>query len=487
MTLTIALTLMAVASLPKLLPPDPFGPLPSVRQLKWHELEFYGFIHYTMNTYTDKEWGYGDEDPRIFNPSDFDADAIAKIFKAAGMKGIIVVAKHHDGFCLWPTKTTEHNISKSPFRGGKGDYVGEVAAACRKNGLKFGVYLSPWDCNNAAYGTPAYVDIYRAQLRELLTNYGPVFETWHDGANGGRGFYGGARENRNIDRTTYYGWNETMGLVRKLQPEACIFSDAGWDTRWVGNESGFAAETSWATYTPKGPEDPEKFGPGYTRYQEAEQGHRDGRFWMPAECDVSIRPGWFWHEAENDKVKAPDQLMDLYFRSVGRGANFLLNVPPDRRGRVHENDEKSLRELGRRLASTFARNLLAGAKASASNVRGDQPGFGPAQLLDAKRNSYWATDDGVHTPSVEFELAAPVEFDVVRIREHIALGQRIEGIAVDTWNSGAWKEVGKATSVGNCRLIRLSAPVVASRVRLRITKSPVCVAVSEFGLFRMAG
>lgn len=477
MLLPIALAVMSAA--PKILPPDPYGPLPSSRQLKWHEMEFYGFIHFGVNTFKNAEWGYGDEDPKIFAPTDFSADAIAKTFKAAGMKGLILVAKHHDGLCLWPTKTTEHNITRSGF---KGDYVGQIAAACRRNGLKFGVYLSPWDCNNAAYGTPSYVDIYRAQLTELLTNYGPVFETWHDGANGGRGYYGGARETRNIDRTTYYGWNETMGLVRRLQPEACIFSDTGWDVRWVGNESGFAAETSWATFTPKGPEDPEKFGPGYSRYQEAEAGHRDGRFWMPAECDVSIRPGWFWHAAENDKVKSPGQLMDLYFRSVGYGANFLLNVPPDTRGRIHEKDAASLTEFGRRIRTTFAVNLAAGAGASASNER---PGFPAENLLDSKRGTYWATEDGVQTPSVELDLGKEVEFDVIRLREFIALGQRIEAFAVDAWQSGKWSEVAKGTSIGNCRLVRLKVPVRSSRVRLRIAKSPVCVALSEFGLFRL--
>lgn len=479
----LAIFFGAMAILPAR-PPDPFGPLPSSRQLKWHELEFYGFIHYSMNTYTDQEWGYGDESPSIFNPSDLDAGAIVSIFKSAGMKGLILVAKHHDGFCLWPTQTTGHNISKSPFRGGKGDLVREISDACRKQGLKFGVYLSPWDCNNAAYGTPAYVDLYRAQLTELLTQYGPIFETWHDGANGGRGYYGGARETRNIDRTTYYGWNETMGLVRRLQPDACIFSDAGWDTRWVGNESGYADETSWATYTPRGPEDPEKFGPGYTRYQEAEQGHRDGRFWMPAECDVSIRPGWFWHEKENGRVKTPDQLLDLYFKSVGRGANFLLNVPPDKRGRIHENDARSLAEVGRRLKETFAKNLLQGSATAPSNVRG--AGFDAVRLLDQDRRSYWATEDGVLTPSVEFKAPKEIEFDVIRLREHIALGQRIESFAVDAKVDGAWKELARATSVGNCRLIRLSEPVRTSEVRLRILKSPVCVALSEFGLYKLA-
>lgn len=480
----IALSAMATSADISVRAPDPFGPLPSSRQLKWHELEFYGFIHYTVNTYMDREWGYGDEDPKIFNPDRFDANEVVSVFKSAGMKALILVCKHHDGFCLWPTKTTEHNITKSPYRGGKGDMVGELASACKKAGLKFGVYLSPWDCNSALYGTHAYIELYRAQLTELLTQYGPIFETWHDGANGGRGYYGGKRETRTIDPTTYYRWPETWRLVRKLQPDACIFSDMGWDIRWVGNESGYAAETSWATFTPKSPQgDPDKVAPGFSKYQEGEGGNRDGRFWIPAECDVSIRPGWFWHAAENEKVKTVNQLTDLFFRSVGRGANFLLNVPPDKRGMIHENDQAVLKKFGDRLRATFAKDLAVGATRSASNER---PGFPIRNLLDGKRNTYWATEDGVTTPSVELSFEKPVEFDVVRLREHIALGQRIEAFAVDVWEGSGWKETGSGTSVGNCRLVRLSSPVRASKVRLRITKSPVCVALSEFGLYRMA-
>ena len=227
--------------------PKPYGPLPSQRQLAWHALEFYGFLHFTVNTFSDLEWGYGDEPPALFAPTDFDADQIAGTAAAGGMAGLILTCKHHDGFCLWPSRYTRHSVASSLWRGGQGDAVGEIAAACRRHGLKFGVYLSPWDRNRADYGSPAYVDVYRHQLRELLENYGPVFEVWHDGANGGDGFYGGARETRTIDKHSYYGWPETWNLVRQLQPEACIFSDAGPDLRWVGNEEGKAGEICWAT------------------------------------------------------------------------------------------------------------------------------------------------------------------------------------------------------------------------------------------------
>ena len=243
----------------------------------------------------------------------------------------------------------------------------DLSEAARRQGLKFGVYLSPWDRNNALYGTPAYIGIYRDQLRELLTQYGPIHEVWHDGANGGDGYYGGAREKRLIDKRTYYDWPKTWDLVRTLQPEAVIFSDVGPDLRWVGNEKGYANDTCWETYDPVGP-DGGAPAPGFTRDKEGQTGTRNGSHWMPPECDVSIRPGWFWHEKENDKVKTPRQLMDLYYRSVGRGGSLLLNVPPDRRGLLHENDVASLRDFGAMVRGTFRENLAAKAKVKASNV-----------------------------------------------------------------------------------------------------------------------
>ena len=237
--------------------PAPYGPTPSDRQLEWHDIEFHGFLHFTVNTFTDVEWGYGDERPDIFNPTDFDADQIVETAHAAGMKGLVLTCKHHDGFCLWPSKFTDHSVTNSPWRNGRGDVVKEISEACSRRDLRFGVYLSPWDRNHAAYATPAYLTYYRDQLRELLGNYGPIYEVWFDGANGGDGYYGGAREKREIDRATYYDWEKTWQIVRDLQPTACIFSDAGPDVRWVGNERGTARETCWATL---GRDD---FVPGY--------------------------------------------------------------------------------------------------------------------------------------------------------------------------------------------------------------------------------
>lgn len=436
----------------------PFGPVPSRGQLQWSALEFYNFLHFTVNTFTDKEWGYGDEDPAIFNPTDFDADAIFEILKDAGSKGVTLTCKHHDGFCLWPTKTTDHSISRSPYKHGQGDIVREISEAARRHGLRFGVYLSPWDRNQATYGTPQYIEFYRQQMRELLTGYGPVFEIWHDGANGGDGYYGGAREKRIIDKLHYYDWAHTWKLERQLQPDAALFSDVGPDVRWVGNEKGIAGETCWATYTPRSPSGGPG-SPGDIVETEATSGTRNGENWMPAECDVSIRPGWFWHAAENDKVRTPRELLDLYFDSVGRGASFLLNVPPDRRGRIHETDVNSLRGFGKLLRSTFAQDFAKGARSSMQ---------GPP-----------------NTPNIVLELNRPARFDLVRLREQIQFGQRIGAFSVDVWQNGDWQLFGEGTSVGMCRIVRSREPVSTSRVRVRITQCPVPALLSEVGLYKL--
>jgi len=461
--------------------PEPYGAVPSPRQLKWHELEFYGFLHFTVNTFTDKEWGYGDESEQLFNPTDFDADQIASVAKMAGMKGLILTCKHHDGFCLWPSRFTEHSVKRSPWKNGRGDVVREIADACRRHGLKFGVYLSPWDRNHPEYGRPAYVAYYRNQLRELLTQYGPIFEVWWDGANGGTGYYGGAREERRIDRSTYYGWEENIRLVRELQPDACIFSDAGPDIRWVGNERGIAGDPCWATYTPAPRPGEKKAAPGTTRHQEGTHGHRHGKYWMPAEADVSIRPGWFYHPSQDDKVRSPKNLVDLYYASVGRGASLLLNIPPDRRGRIHENDIRALREFRRILDATFSKDLAAGARPIASNVRGNDPRFAPEHVLDHDRQTYWATNDGVTDPTLELRLPGPVTFNVVSLREYLPLGQRVDCWALDKWEEGRWVEFARGEAIGPRRLWR-GERITTDRVRLRVS-GPVCPALSEMGLY----
>lgn len=468
--------------------PKPYGPLPTERQLKWQETEMYCLIHFGPDTYTDKEWGYGDEDPQIVNPTKFSAMQIVAAAKAGGFKGVIVVAKHHDGFCLWPTKTTEHNISKSPYKNGNGDILREYREACDKLGMKMGVYCSPWDRNSPLYGKPEYVtEVYRKQLQELYSNYGPLFEVWHDGANGGDGYYGGAKEKRTIDRSTYYGWDDTWGIARRLQPGATIFGDVGPDVRWVGNERGMAGETCWATYTPHSPEAGKVPGNGFVLDREGTEGQRDGKYWMPAECDVALRPGWFYHADQDDKVKSPATLLDLYYKSVGRGAGLDLGLSPNRLGLLADGDVQSLTAFGNILKETFKTNLAKGATFAASNIRGkNKLKFGPANLVDADRYTYWATDDNVTTPELTVNLHQPKTFNVVRLRENIKLGQRMDAIALDAWQDGKWQEIATATSIGGNRLIRLKDDVTTTKVRLRITAAAVSPALSDFGLFKEA-
>ena len=468
---------LATQSLRAANPPTPFGQVPSGRQLRWHEMEFYGFIHFTVNTFTDKEWGYGDESPAVFNPTDFDAEQIARVASEAGMKGLILTCKHHDGFCLWPSKYTEHSVKNSPWKKGRGDVVREISNACRRHGLKFGIYLSPWDRNHKDYGRPEYITYFRNQLRELLAGYGPIFEVFFDGANGGDGYYGGAREARRIDRETYYDWPRTWQTVRELQPEACIFSDAGPDVRWVGNERGVAGDPCWATLNR------EDFVPGRADVTRLNHGDRPGSHWVPAECDVSIRPGWFYHAQEDSKVRSAQNLVELYYSSIGRGASLLLNLAPDRRGRIPEPDIKSLREFRAIIDSTFSNNLARGCKVSASTVRGnDDKRFSPQNVIDGRRDTYWATDDQVKTAEIVLDLGREVTLDVVRIREALALGQRVEAFALDRWEDAQWKEFGNGTSVGNCRLVRCKR-VVTTKVRLRITQAAACPAIAEVSLF----
>lgn len=465
-------------------PPAPYGALPTQNQLDWQENNIYAFIHFGINTFTDKEWGYGDEDPALFNPKDFDADQIVKSIAQGGFKGIVLTCKHHDGFCLWPTKTTTHNITKSPFRDGKGDLVKEIEQACRKYGLKFGVYLSPWDRNASSYGSQEYVKMYRAQLTELLTQYGDIFEIWHDGANGGDGYYGGARERRNIDRSTYYNWPSVWELERKLQPKALIFGDIGADLRWVGNESGYAGDPCWQTFTPVSNEPGKAPSNGTIKSELSTNGTRDGKFWMPAEVDFSIRPGWFWHASQNDQVRTALNLWDHYFLSAGRGASMLLNIPPDKSGLIYKTDSIQLKLFGDILKETFARDLAKGATATASNIRGeDQKNYGTQNLFDGDQFSYWATDDAIHTPEVTIQLKGEQTFDIIRLKENTRLGQRIDSLEVDAWLNGSWKRLAGANSIGSNRLIRLPAKVTTEKLRIRIMAAPVCPALSDVSLF----
>ena len=318
---------------------------------------------------------------------------------------------------------------------------------------------------------------YRDQLRELMTNYGPIFEVWFDGANGGDGYYGGARTTRRIDNRTYYDWPNTWQIVRELQSDACMFSDGGPDCRWVGNESGFAGETCWATMSRK------DALPGLADPKILNVGQREGTDWLPAEVDVSIRPGWFYHAAQDNAVKSVSHLLKIYYESVGRGCNLILNVPPDRRGQIPENDANTLRQWRQILDKTFAVDLARGAKVNASNTRGDDPQFAAANVVDDNRDTYWATNDAVTTAELVLDFGTPVTFDVVRVREYLPLGQRIASVALDTWNGQEWKQFAAATSIGNQRLLRTPS-TTTTKVRLRVTEAAACPAISEVGLFR---
>ena len=450
----------------------PLLPLPEQKQVDWQRMETYAFIHFGLNSFCDREWGYGDTDPKMFNPKRLDCEQWVKTLMAAGMKGVILTAKHHDGFCLWPFEGNDYNVSKSPWRNGKGNVVKELSEACKKHGLKFAVYLSPWDRSRADYGSPSYVDYFHSQLRDLLTNYGPVFEVWFDGANGGDGYYGGARDKRTIDRKNYYNYPRIYQILDSLQPQAVVFSDGGPGCRWVGNEKGFAGETNWA-FIPKN-----TIYPGYPNYPELQFGYPDGDQWTAAECDVSIRPGWFYHPEEDDKVKSPEQLADLYYRSVGHNATLLLNFPVDRNGLINPIDSANAVNFHKLIQRELGNNLVAGMKPKVSNERGGQ--FAAQALTDGSWDTYWATGDGVTSADITFTFKKARKMNRIMLQEYIPLGQRVKKFAVE-WldKNGTWKAVEQGeetTTIGYKRLLRfLTVETKGLRVRILDSRGPICM------------
>jgi alpha-L-fucosidase len=425
---------------------SPALPRPSARQLAWQPLETTAFLHFTVNTYTDKEWGDGTESPSIFNPTKLDARQWIKSLKDAGFKMAIITAKHHDGFCLWPSKMTEHSVKNSPWKNGKGDVVREVADACREFGLKFGVYLSPWDRHEPRYGTASYNEYYKSQLRELLTNYGPISEVWFDGAKG---------ENAKDMTYDFAGY---WALVRELQPNAVMFSDAGPDVRWVGNEAGNAGETCWSTINTEG------LAPGKADSKYLNRGDATGKQWVPAETDVSIRPGWFYHAAEDAKVRSGKNLVSLYYQSVGRNSLLLLNVPPNRDGLFSEPDIASLREFRSILDETFKTNLVA-----------KQP-----KLTDKQLSTFLTVS--ANQP-LTIELGSEKSFDRMSIQENIATGQRVASGRIEYWNGTDWQPLQTFTTVGYKRLMRFPE-VKSSKLRLFITNANGPVQLAEVGVFK---
>ena len=452
--------------------PAPLLPLPEQKQVDWQRMETYAFIHFGLNSFCDREWGYGDTDPKMFNPKRLDCEQWVKTLIAAGMKGVILTAKHHDGFCLWPFEGNDYNVSKSPWRNGKGNVVKELSEACKKHGLKFAVYLSPWDRSRADYGSPSYVDYFHSQLRDLLTNYGPVFEVWFDGANGGDGYYGGANDKRTIDRKNYYNYPRIYQILDSLQPQAVVFSDGGPGCRWVGNEKGFAGETNWS-FIPKN-----TVYPGYPNYPELQFGYPDGDQWTAAECDVSIRPGWFYHPEEDDKVKSPEQLADLYYRSVGHNATLLLNFPVDRNGLINPIDSANAVNFHKLIQRELGNNLVAGMKPKVSNERGGQ--FAAQALTDGSWDTYWATSDGVTSADITFMFKKAQKMNRIMLQEYIPLGQRVKKFAVE-WldKNGIWKAVEQGeetTTIGYKRLLRfLTVETKGLRVRILDSRGPICM------------
>lgn len=464
------LTGLAQADQMSVSPPAPFGPVPNARQLNWQGLHVYAFIHFGPNTFTGQQWGGGDEDPKVFNPTDFDADQIARTVKEAGLAGLILTAKHHDGFCLWPSAYTEHSIKNSPWLGGHGDVVKELSDACHRQGILFGAYLSPWDRNRADYGKPEYIAYYRNQIRELLSSYGPIFEMWFDGANGGSGYYGGAKESRSIDSRTYYEWEKTFKLIHELQPDTVTWgSDGGCgDVEWGGSEHGTVSDPCWATDG---------------------RSEHDGKKWQPKEADVSIRRDWFYNPdpAQEATVKTPAQLMDIYLKSVGRGANLILNLPPDRRGQIPDRDVKALREWHELMNKTFGTDLALGATITASNIRGNDVKYTPGNMLKAAnstQDSYWTTDDQVLTPSFEVDLGTQRTFNLIELKEYLPLGQRVGKVAFDAWEDNAWVPIGEVKNIGSQRIASVRE-TTTDKVRVRVLEAAACPAFSQFSLFKM--
>lgn len=457
-------------------PPKAFGPLPTQKQLDWHEMEFYAFVHFSINTFTNKEWGFGDESPILFNPTELDTRQWAQVAKEAGMKGIIITAKHHDGFCLWPSEYTDRSVKNSPWRNGKGDVVKELAEACREYGLKLGIYLSPWDRNHPEYGNPEYVIYFRNQLKELLTNYGDVFEMWFDGANGGDGYYGGANETRKINTLEYYNWEETYKLIYETSPNTLVWGVGPSEARWIGNEKGRANKTNWALLRQK-----DELA-GKVHHSEFMSGHENGEKWVPGEADVSIRPGWFYHAIEDDKVRPLEEMVDIYYESIGRNANLLLNLPVDKRGLVHENDEARLKELAKTIREDLKTNLFDNVKVSADNFRGNSSDYNPENLLDENKDTYWATDDSITKAVLVFEFDKPTAVNRILLQEHIKLGQRVKAFSVEAKINDQWKVIANETTIGYKRILRFDR-VAASALRIRFTDAKASLVISKIAAY----
>ncbi len=447
--------------------PAPFGAVPSPYQVEWQKMETTMFVHFGPNTFTDSEWGTGREDVDIFNPTDLNCDQWVDVAKAGGFKEIILTAKHHDGYSLWPNPTSTHTVAQSKWRDGKGDVVRELSEACARGDVKFGIYISPWDRNHPAYGSDEYNDVFVQCLEDALSNYGEVTEMWFDGACGE-----GPSGKRQV-----YDWNRFHGTVTRLQPQAVMFSDVGPGCRWVGNEYGFAGETCWS------PLDTAGFRPGNPAPPQdtLNCGNRFGQAWVPAECDVSIRPGWFYRESENGRVKTLNDLLTIYYNSVGRNGLMLLNVPADQRGWICSIDSLRVSEFRAALDEIFAEDLAAGAEISASSCRGKA--YKAENMLDDDYDSYWATPDGQTQAQIELSFPEPRTFNRVMLQEYIPLGQRVAAFHIDVVApDGSWQTVASETTIGYKRIVLIDR-VTTTGLRIVIDKAPACVLLNKIALY----
>lgn len=460
--------------------------VPSERQLRWQQTEFYGFVHFGINTFTDREWGSGTDDPTLFYPTQLDADQWVRTFKAAGMRGLILTCKHHDGFCLWPSALTDYSVASTNWRDGMGDVVREVSDACRRGGVKFGIYLSPWDRHERTYGdSDAYNRFFLGQLRELLTGYGELFSVWFDGACG---------EGPNGKRQVY-DWDAYYRLIRELQPGAVI-SVCGPDVRWCGNEAGHCRTSEWSvvpaalTMAERTQEKSQEVDDGeFSRRvntQDADLGSREAicgvreLAWYPAEVDTSIRPGWFYHASQDDQVRTVDELLRIYYSSVGGNACLLLNVPPDRRGLIHERDVEVLEALGSVLRRTFANNLASGARVTASDTL--DPDHCIQNIVDGDPDTYWCPSSLNERPVIEFDLLESTVFDRIVLCEHIRSSQRIESFSISYRSGADWVPCYSGTVVGYKRICCLER-VEAQHIRIEITASRCYPTLSEVGVY----
>ena len=435
--------------------PNRSYPIPTKQQLEWQQMETYAFIHFGLNTFNDMEWGYGDTPASTFNPTDLDCEQWVLTLKACGMKGVILTAKHHDGFCLWPTETTDYSIKNSPYKEGKGDVVGELCEACRKHSLKFGLYLSPWDRHQAEYGREGYVELYHRQIQELVDHYGPFFEFWFDGANGGDGWYGGTCETRSIDASSYYDYEKARDIIWERYPDAMVFGGTVPTVRWIGNEEGRAGATQWCA---------------------------DGDAWLPSEVDVSIRPGWFYHESE--EAKPLEKLLEIYDQSVGRNTNLLLNFPVDQRGRIPSSDSLRAVEWYQTIQNTFSENLLKGCKVTASNARG--PRFSPKHVLCDEYTHYWATEDGLTKAELVFDFPEPTTLNTLVLQEYIPLGQNVNSFSINYYSNGKWLPVETdepMTTIGYKRIIHFET-IQADKIRIRFKVAKGTLSINQVGAYR---